>query len=131
MIKIKRAYDRVEKKDGYRVLIDRLWPRGIRKDDLPLDEWAKELAPSADLRKAFGHDPGKWKQFRAGYLLELREPEAKAKLHQLATKAQQSDITLVYAARDTQFNNAVVVRDLLERLAERKFSAAKSSRRAA
>jgi uncharacterized protein YeaO (DUF488 family) len=115
MIKAKRAFESVSKSDGYRILVDRLWPRGIKKSDLALDEWAKELAPSNELRKSFGHDPARWKEFRSKYLAELRTRGAKEKLHQLTALARRGCVTLVYAARDEEHNNAVVLRALLER----------------
>lgn len=131
MIKIKRAYEPAGKSDGYRVLIDRLWPRGIKKASLPLDEWIKELAPSAELRKSFGHDPARWKEFQARYRLELRKAEARRKLEDLAERALTSTVTLVYSARDEKHNNAVVLKSLLERtmktLAPRKKSARKAA----
>lgn len=125
MVKTKRAYEPARKNDGYRILVDRLWPRGIAKSELPIDEWAKELAPSAELRKSFGHDPAKWKEFRARYRLELRAPSARAKLDELAQRARSSTVTLLYSARDEEHNNAIVLRELLEK------SAAKPSRKAA
>jgi uncharacterized protein YeaO (DUF488 family) len=80
MIKIKRAYEAAKDKDGYRILIDRLWPRGIKKSDLVLDEWAIELAPTSELRRSFGHDPSKWKEFRTRYQKELRAPQVREKI---------------------------------------------------
>ena len=129
MIKIKRAYEAAKKEDGYRVLIDRLWPRGIKKADLVLDEWAKELAPSNELRKSFGHDPSKWKDFQTRYRLELRSVEARQKLEELSDCARKSDVTLVYSAHDEEHNNAVVVKDLLER--SKKTAGGRGSRKAA
>ena len=118
MIKTKRAYEPASHDDGYRVLIDRLWPRGIKKSDLALDEWAKELAPSAELRKGFGHDPARWKDFRTKYRKELRASAARAKIESLVKRAQSSTLTLVYGARDEEHNDAVVLKELLERAHE-------------
>jgi uncharacterized protein YeaO (DUF488 family) len=115
MVKLKRAYDPAEKADGYRVLVDRLWPRGIRKADLVLDEWAKELSPSTALRKQFGHDPNRWKDFRAHYQKELHASEARQKIDALAKLAQRKTLTLVYSARDEEQNDAVVLRDVIMR----------------
>jgi uncharacterized protein YeaO (DUF488 family) len=119
MIKMKRAYEPAARGDGYRVLIDRLWPRGIKKSDLILDEWAKELAPSADLRKQFGHDPGRWKGFRARYRLELRAKASRDKIEALARRARKSTVTLVYSARDEEHNDAVVLKGILDRAIEK------------
>lgn len=115
MYKIKRAYEPVSKSDGYRILIDRLWPRGIKKEKLSLHEWAKELAPSAELRKFFGHDPAKWKEFRFRYQSELRAPDARKKIELLTKKARRSTVTLVYSASDEEHNDAVVLLDVLKR----------------
>lgn len=112
-IKIKRAYDPPEKSDGYRVLVDRLWPRGIKKEDLPLDEWAKEIAPSTALRKTFSHDPEKWTDFQRAYKAELRKSEAKTKIAELAEKARKGPLTLVYSAKDPDHNNAQVLKDVI------------------
>lgn len=115
MIQIKRAYETVSKKDGYRVLVDRLWPRGIKKETLALDAWFKELAPSTELRKEFGHDPKKWKSFQAQYKKELRSPEAKEKILFLIKTAKNSNLTLLYGARDEAHNNAVVLKSMIEK----------------
>ena len=112
MIKIKRVYDRTEKTDGMRVLVDRLWPRGIKKDDAALDLWLKDIAPSDELRKWFSHDPSKWQEFRTRYKKELKDkPGMIADLKKTARKGR---VTLVYAAKDTERNNAVVLKELLE-----------------
>jgi uncharacterized protein YeaO (DUF488 family) len=113
MVKIKRAYESAARTDGYRVLVDRLWPRGIKKTELVLDEWAKELAPSNELRKSFGHDPAHWREFATHYRNELRKNVLKDKIRALAKIAQHRNLTLVYAARDEEHNNAVVVRDVI------------------
>jgi uncharacterized protein YeaO (DUF488 family) len=111
-IDVKRAYDPPTRSDGYRVLIDRLWPRGITKDDLQVDVWLKDLAPSADLRKWFGHDPKKWDEFRRRYAREL-EGHAAA-LEQLVERARAGRVTLVFGAKDTEHNNAVALKEHLE-----------------
>lgn len=115
MVRIKRAYEPAAESDGYRVLIDRLWPRGVKKTKLHLDEWAKELAPSSELRKRFGHDPSRWKEFRAKYQAELRAKSVREKIEHLAGLARKSTVTLVYSARDEQHNDAVVLKSILER----------------
>jgi uncharacterized protein YeaO (DUF488 family) len=115
MIKLKRAYEPVARADGYRVLVDRLWPRGIKKADFALDEWAKELAPSNESRKAFGHEASKWKEFRATYRRELRSKELRRPIEDLARRARRATVTLLYGANDEQHNNAVVLKAVLER----------------
>lgn len=115
MVQTRRAYEAATRSDGYRVLIDRLWPRGVKKETLALDVWAKELAPSGDLRRWFGHDPGRWKGFVERYRRELRVPAARARLDDLARRAATGTVTLVYGARDEQHNDAVVVRDEITR----------------
>jgi uncharacterized protein YeaO (DUF488 family) len=115
VVQTKRAYEAATRSDGYRVLIDRLWPRGVRKEALALDVWAKELAPSGDLRRWFGHDPGRWKGFAERYRRELRAPAARERLDDLARRAATGTVTLVYGARDEQHNDAVVVRDEIAR----------------
>jgi uncharacterized protein YeaO (DUF488 family) len=108
-IALKRAYDPPAPGDGRRVLVDRIWPRGIARDDLRIDAWLKELAPSAGLRKGFGHDPKKWEQFKERYARELDgRPDALAQLVQMAKAGR---LTLVFGARDTEHNNAVALRE--------------------
>ncbi|HMA70215.1 MAG TPA: DUF488 domain-containing protein [Xanthobacteraceae bacterium] len=110
-IRLKRAYDRPAAGDGKRVLIDRLWPRGIKKADAAIDEWMKELAPSTALRKWFGHDPARWHEFRRRYLKELQQQSEQ--IDRLRTLARQGPITLVFSARDEAHNDAVVLRDFM------------------
>jgi uncharacterized protein YeaO (DUF488 family) len=110
-IRLKRAYERPSAADGTRILVDRLWPRGVRKDAAAIDRWAKDLAPSTELRKWFGHDPERWREFKRRYTAELlRQPEL---LDELRTLAQRGSITLVYAARDQEHNEAIIIRDML------------------
>jgi uncharacterized protein YeaO (DUF488 family) len=116
-IGLKRAYDPPDRSDGYRVLVDRIWPRGVTKDDLEVDAWLKDLAPSTDLRKWFGHDPKKWDEFRRRYAREL-EPHANA-LEQLVERARAGRVTLVFGAKDTAHNNAVALKEHLERRLQR------------
>jgi len=109
---LKRAYETAIPADGYRVLVDRLWPRGISKEEAGIDLWLKEIAPSEDLRKWFGHDPEHWPDFKAKYLKELNEnKELLKQLKQL--KSEHRKITLVYAAKDENRNNAVVLKEAL------------------
>lgn len=113
MITIKRVYDEPDKKDGYRVLVDRLWPRGLSKDKVPLDDWLKDLSPSDDLRKWFGHDPKKWQEFKQKYKAELKEK--KQALDQLRGLVKENDqVALLFAAKDTAHNNALVLKEVLE-----------------
>jgi uncharacterized protein YeaO (DUF488 family) len=114
-ILIKRAYDDPAPGDGYRVLVDRVWPRGRSKDALALDDWAKALAPSAGLRKWFGHDPKRWKNFQARYRKELTGQNEL--LRSLLKSAGKRPVTLVYGAKDENHNQAVVLRDMLARMA--------------
>jgi uncharacterized protein YeaO (DUF488 family) len=115
-VRIKRAYEPAEQTDGYRVLVDRLWPRGVSKRDARLDEWARELAPSPELRPWFGHDPARFGEFRRRYRQELTRREEE--LHALRGRAREGTLTLVYAARDREHNGAVVVAELLREPAE-------------
>jgi uncharacterized protein YeaO (DUF488 family) len=112
-IHLKRAYNAPATSDGYRVLVDRLWPRGISKEDIKIDLWLKEIAPSGDLRKWFGHDPEKWNEFKKRYFKELDDRPDVVK--QLADKVNQGPVTLVFAAKDEEFNNAVAIKEFLQR----------------
>ena len=112
-IDLKRAYDAPARSDGRRILVDRVWPRGIAKDDLQIDAWLKDLAPSTGLRKWFGHDPAKWAEFKKRYAREL-EQRSEA-LEELVEKARAGHVTLVFGAKDTEHNNAVALREILER----------------
>jgi uncharacterized protein YeaO (DUF488 family) len=112
-VRLKRAYEPAASSDGYRVLIDRLWPRGVKREEAQLDEWARELAPSAELRRWFGHDPEKFAEFRRRYADELAAQEQK--LRQLRRRARERTLTLVYGARDTEHNDAVVLAEILRK----------------
>ena len=111
-ISIKRVYDDKSKSDGYRVFIDRLWPRGVKKEDAHFDEWLKDLAPSTELRKWFDHHAERFDEFKKRYKKEL--DEHKEELDKLRNKAKSEKITLLFAAKDTEMNNAVVVKAVLE-----------------
>src|SRR5574340_791939 len=108
MLKIKRAYERKEDGDGERILIDRLWPRGVSKDEAGLDAWRKELAPSTALRQWFGHDPKKWEEFKKRYRKELAAPESKRLLEEIARSAARRNVTLIYGAKDTEHSDVQV-----------------------
>ena len=111
-IKIKRAYEPAERSDGYRILVDRLWPRGIKKEDLHFDVWLKEIAPSTALRKWFNHDAEKWKEFKEKYTVALKQSATMKDLKELMNK--HKIITLVYGAKDEEHNQAVVLKEFLE-----------------
>lgn len=110
-IRLKRAYLPPSPEDGVRVLVDRLWPRGVRKADAAIDRWTKEVAPSTELRRWFGHDPSRWEEFRHRYRAELSHNTAL--VNELRTVAKKGRLTLVYAARDELHNEAVMLRDVL------------------
>ena len=112
-IRLKRAYEPSAAEDGYRILIDRIWPRGVTREKARLDEWARELAPSTELRTWFGHDPARFAEFRRRYSQELASQEEK--LRELRGRARETTLTLVYAARDTEHNDAVVLAEILRR----------------
>lgn len=110
-VRLKRAYEAPSPEDGRRILVDRLWPRGVSKSKAAIDRWMKEIAPSTELRRWFAHDPKRWDEFRRRYRIELSS-QAEA-LDELRTMARSGPVTLVYAARDTDHNEAIVLRDLL------------------
>ena len=114
-IALKRVYDEPSSSDGTRVLVDRLWPRGLSKERAHVDLWLKEVAPSSELRKWFNHDPEKFAEFRRRYEAELKSEAAQEGLAKLHDLAKQAPLTLVFAARDTEHSNAVVLRDVLTR----------------
>jgi uncharacterized protein YeaO (DUF488 family) len=113
MILLKRVYEPPEESDGERVLVERLWPRGLRREEASLSLWLKEIAPSPALRQWFRHDPERWPEFRRRYEEELKAPERQAALRDLADMAARGTVTLVFAARDKERNSAVVIADLL------------------
>jgi uncharacterized protein YeaO (DUF488 family) len=112
-IQLKRAYDPPEPADGVRILVDRLWPRGVKKEDAAIDEWMKDIAPSTDLRKWFGHDPERWEEFCDRYAEEVGQHEDQLK--QLRELARKGPITLVYSAHDEAHNDAVALRNFILR----------------
>lgn len=114
LIRLKRAYDPPEDTDGLRILVDRLWPRGISKEKLRLDGWEKALSPSSTLRKWFAHEPDKWEEFRYFYLEELNSHGEEAK--DLLSRAEHFRMTLIYAARDARYNHAIVLKEFLEKI---------------
>jgi uncharacterized protein YeaO (DUF488 family) len=110
-IRLKRAYEPPAADDGIRILIDRLWPRGVRKTDAAIDEWMKEIAPSTELRKWFGHDPERWREFSRRYRNEIKQ--RREEINRLRTLARHRRITLIFAAHDEAHNDAVVLKDVL------------------
>jgi uncharacterized protein YeaO (DUF488 family) len=126
-IQIRRAYEPPARGDGYRVLVDRVWPRGVSRDALHLDEWQKELAPSTALRKWFGHDPERWPEFQRRYFAELDEkPDA---VRALVKRARLGRVTIVYGARDPDHNQAVALRTYVRARAGRRVPRVQASTR--
>ena len=129
MIHLKRAYEPAERSDGYRVLVERLWPRGLRKSDAHFDDWLKDVAPSDELRRWFGHDPSRFSEFRERYKRELHVEPARSAIARLANRAGRGTVTLVYSAHDEVHNNAVVLaRELERRLARKRSKPARHAR---
>jgi len=115
MVKLKRAYEPAAPADGERVLVERLWPRGLRKEQAHFDLWSKDVSPSDSLRKWFHHDPDRWDEFRRRYARELESERARAALDELVRSAASGTVTLVYSAHDEKHNNAVVLEKMIER----------------
>jgi len=112
MIKLKRAYEKLAKEDGFRVLVERLWPRGLKKGDVALNLWLKEIAPSPELRQWFSHDPQKWQQFCRRYWAELKNKQNEIGL--LKERVKEGTVTLVYGSKDEEHNAAVALKKFLE-----------------
>jgi len=111
-IRIKRVYEKPAKEDGQRILVDRLWPRGLTKEKAKIDCWAKSLAPSTELRRWYGHDPGKWDEFKSRYYKELQaDPET---LRELSARLRRGPATFLYGSKEERLNNAVALREYLE-----------------
>lgn len=108
-IRIKRVYEQPDKHDGRRILVDRLWPRGLTRENASIDLWLKDIAPSTELRKWFGHDPGRWEEFKERYLAELKGNNEQVRL--LKLELDKGIVTLVYGAKDEEHNQAVVIRE--------------------
>lgn len=113
MLRVKRAYDPPSEDDGFRILVDRIWPRGMTRERIRIDLWLKEVAPSNELRKWFGHDPGRWDEFKERYYQELAEKEDIVGL--ISEKISSGDVTLVFGAKDEKVNNAVALKECLLR----------------
>ena len=114
MVKLKRAYERADRADGFRVLVDRLWPRGVTKQAARIDLWAKDVAPSPELRKWFGHDPDRFAAFSVRYRQELAREPARTALEDAMRRASRGTVTLVYGARDEEHNGAMVLKQEIE-----------------
>ncbi|HEX8037093.1 MAG TPA: DUF488 family protein [Ktedonobacterales bacterium] len=114
MFRLKRAYEAVDASDGMRVLVDRLWPRGLSKAEAHVDMWLKEVAPSTELRKWYGHDPQRYDEFRRRYMLELQDEAAGRALKQLRDLARQGTVTLLVGARDSEHSDGAVLLELLQ-----------------
>ena len=112
MLKLKRIYEKPSKGDGFRILVERLWPRGMSKDRAAVDLWMKDVAPSPELRKWFAHDPAKWEEFRRRYEKELEKKTNE--IHLLLEKGREGTVTLVYAAHDQEHNSALILKQYLE-----------------
>lgn len=113
-IQMKRVYEAPEEKDGFRILVDRLWPRGVKKEELPYDLWSKKMAPSNDIRKEFNHEEEKFDQFKTNYLNELTENEAADEfIDTVEAELKKQNVTLLYAAKDTEVNHVVVLKNWL------------------
>jgi uncharacterized protein YeaO (DUF488 family) len=115
LLKVKRVYDDAKESDGLRILVDRLWPRGLSKEKAKVDLWLKEVAPSNELRKWFGHEPAKWAVFKRRYFKELNDKTEQ--VESIREKAKEGTVTLVYAAKHTEYNNAVALKEYLEGIA--------------
>lgn len=115
MVKLKRVYVPYEKSDGFRILVDRLWPRGIAKESAHIDEWMKDIAPSNELRKWFSHDPEKWVEFKKRYVAELKDKSREVSQLKQRIKEYQT-VTLLFAAKDIGYNNAVVLQEMVLKL---------------
>jgi uncharacterized protein YeaO (DUF488 family) len=122
-LRLKRVYAPAESEDGLRVLVDRLWPRGLSKAKAAVDHWAKDAAPSDGLRRWFAHRPERWEEFRARYESELKAPEAQAEVATIRRFLREGRVTLLYAAHDEELNNAVALKDLLRKPAHAKTKA--------
>jgi len=116
-VRIKRVYEPAEPDDGYRVLVDRLWPRGLAREQLRPDAWLREISPSHELRRWFGHDPRRWQEFCQRYRQELAHPQAQAILADLASRARHGTVTLLYSAHDERHNQAMALKEILDSLA--------------
>ena len=112
MFKTRRIYDKLDANDGFRILVDRIWPRGLKKNDVKIDLWQKDIAPSSALRKWFNHDRRKWNEFKSRYYEELKDKQENVKL--FLEKAEQGTITLLYSSKEEKYNNAIALKEILQ-----------------
>ena len=112
MIKTRRIYDKPDADDGFRILVDRIWPRGLKKNDVKIDLWQKDIGPSSALRKWFNHDQRKWNEFKRRYYEELKDRKEIVKL--FLEKAEQGTITLLYSSKEEKYNNAIALKEYLQ-----------------
>ncbi len=115
-LRVKRVYEEPEEVDGERILVDRIWPRGLSKEKARLSDWRKELAPSNDLRKWFGHDPERWEEFKERYRAELEEAGKVEEVREISDMAEEGNVTLVFGAKDTEYNNARALESFIREL---------------
>jgi uncharacterized protein YeaO (DUF488 family) len=113
MLTVQRVYDRTDTSDGKRILVDRLWPRGLTREQAAIDEWMKDLAPSDELRRWFGHETDKWPEFRRRFIGELSSPEKAKLLDKVARMAREGNVIILYAAKDVEHNNAKVLEEVI------------------
>ena len=113
---MKRVYQEPEEANGERILVDCIWPRGISKDNVRLSDWRKELAPSNDLRKWFGHDPERWEEFKERYRAELEEAGNVEEVREISDMAEEGNVTLIFGAKDTEYNNARALESFIREL---------------
>ena len=113
MIRLKRVYEEAARNDGFRILVERIWPRGVRKEKANIRLWAKEIAPSAELRKWYGHNLARWEEFKKRYWRELKGKQES--LEEIRSRAREGTVTFVYAARDEEHNSAMALKDYLEK----------------
>lgn len=118
-LQVKRVYEKPSSDDGIRILVDRIWPRGVAKEDAAIDEWRKDLAPSKELRQWFNHDPGRWAESKKRYREELREAAKTDDLRQVAKAAVEKSVTLIFSAKDESHNNAAALKDYLKHFVPR------------
>lgn len=115
-LKMKRVYEDSETNDGYRILVDRIWPRGVKKEDANIDEWCKEITPTTEARKAFGHDPDKFETFKKRYLKELNQNSNTSEfIKKVQELLHDQPVTLVYAAKDETYNHVVILKEYIEK----------------
>ncbi len=115
-IKIKRVYEQPDKDDGKRILVNRIWPRGISKDRARLSDWRKDIAPSNELRKWFGHAPERWDEFKERYRAELEEADKMEEVREISDMAEEGNVTLIFGAKDTEYNNARALESFIGKL---------------